>query len=511
MTYKFFIYIGIVLCNAITEMVFLVLLSMMIVVIFNGKLPINIHFDMINIDNLKYVFSCSLVLRLILQLILTKYSSYISIKFINVLRKKLLLNLLSSNFERTDFSKVIKENLTNLNTISIQIIPPLQALVSEFSIFLILAIYLSYKYGMISLLYLAIPIVLIVINSKKGGERGIKKTNSETSLSSFYEFLYWSRDSIRAFGKLDNINIKFDNLVRESSKISYAHSNQLNLSRLFTEFAVGLLILIVSFINLNNNYNPEFLIILLRLIPNINKLNFNASQIRYGLGIIGGLNYLKILYLVGDIRKNFIKLGNKDINIKFNKQNILYLKNKISTLPKCEFKKGEINFICGESGSGKSSFVYAMLGFYPYSLENGLYINGVKYEDLNCMSISYSSQFTNKINIPFKDYIYDFGNKDDRIENLLIDFGITVKDDENQDRLLGMSGGEISRVNFIKTICQESEIYIFDEPSANVDEKIFEKMNKYLTLLAKNKIVIVITHDNRFDLKEKNLVYLERF
>jgi iron complex transport system ATP-binding protein len=78
-----------------------------------------------------------------------------------------------------------------------------------------------------------------------------------------------------------------------------------------------------------------------------------------------------------------------------------------------------------------------------------------------------------------------------------------IKQTEIQDfrhkKVTELSGGELQRVMFAKTLCQESEALILDEGTSNAD--IYFKVN-YFKLLReqaiRNKLVIAVVHDLSF-------------
>jgi energy-coupling factor transport system ATP-binding protein len=57
------------------------------------------------------------------------------------------------------------------------------------------------------------------------------------------------------------------------------------------------------------------------------------------------------------------------------------------------------------------------------------------------------------------------------------------------------SGGERSRLSFLRTLFSDADIYIFDEPTSGVHYKISLKMWKMIELHAKSKKIIFTSHD----------------
>lgn len=57
-----------------------------------------------------------------------------------------------------------------------------------------------------------------------------------------------------------------------------------------------------------------------------------------------------------------------------------------------------------------------------------------------------------------------------------------------------LSGGQRQRLALARVLLYESDVYIFDEATNNVDRESEEIILKIMERLAKNKIVIFITH-----------------
>ncbi len=62
-------------------------------------------------------------------------------------------------------------------------------------------------------------------------------------------------------------------------------------------------------------------------------------------------------------------------------------------------------------------------------------------------------------------------------------------------KLEELSGGELQRVAIAATICKDSEIYYFDEPSSYLDVYQRLQMGKLIQELAEDKTVMVVDHD----------------
>ena len=87
------------------------------------------------------------------------------------------------------------------------------------------------------------------------------------------------------------------------------------------------------------------------------------------------------------------------------------------------------------------------------------------------------------------------------------------------DTLIGengfaLSGGERQRIGIARLLYTKKEILIFDESTSSLDNKNKEKFIKIINQLAKEKTIIIISHDEnviknckkKYIVKEKKLI-----
>ena len=68
-----------------------------------------------------------------------------------------------------------------------------------------------------------------------------------------------------------------------------------------------------------------------------------------------------------------------------------------------------------------------------------------------------------------------------------------------------LSGGEKRLVNLLRAILSNQEVLILDEPSNDLDIDVFEKAKQIIYQAAKSKIILLITHDDRFTEYDKKI------
>lgn len=166
------------------------------------------------------------------------------------------------------------------------------------------------------------------------------------------------------------------------------------------------------------------------------------------------------------------------------------------TFPNIVFEYGKKYAIEGESGSGKSSLLKAILGELN-NYDGEILINGIaKNKDDNLFNkISYMNQETYLFNDTVKNNV-DFNKEltDDEVNELLKNVGLKNIDANTHltDNGKNLSGGQRQRLALIRALVRKKDILILDEATANLDketEKIIEDL-----ALKQSKTLIMITH-----------------
>ena len=168
------------------------------------------------------------------------------------------------------------------------------------------------------------------------------------------------------------------------------------------------------------------------------------------------------------------------------------------------FQSGKVYVLSGQSGNGKTTLINAICGLREIESGN-LVINRkeivpslYEYRDKICYLFQESILFDRPIedNLAYpEDYI------NDKVNLLIDEFNIKkllLRDKTTSSFAKSLSGGEKKRVEIIRTISKDKDIYFFDEPTNELDPANVEKVLKEIKQLAlDNKIVVVISHDKR--------------
>src|SRR5690606_28362146 len=87
-------------------------------------------------------------------------------------------------------------------------------------------------------------------------------------------------------------------------------------------------------------------------------------------------------------------------------------------------------------------------------------------------------------------------DKKAKILNLLNEHNLAYLLDKNPKYL---SGGEKRVISLLRVLLSDKSIIILDEPSNDIDYLMFNKIYELISFFSKQKIIIIISHDDRFD------------
>jgi putative ATP-binding cassette transporter len=173
------------------------------------------------------------------------------------------------------------------------------------------------------------------------------------------------------------------------------------------------------------------------------------------------------------------------------------------------FKKGELIFITGGNGSGKSTFLKILTGLYPP--DSGSIVVDADLEDRPGIVVTAQNyqQYRNLYSTIFTDFhlfdkLYGVEEIDPRqvnklLENMgLLQEKITYKDGAFTN--LRLSTGQKKRLALASCIIEDKPIYVFDEVAADLDPDFRDKYYYEIIqeLKERNKMVIVVSHDRHY-------------
>jgi len=174
------------------------------------------------------------------------------------------------------------------------------------------------------------------------------------------------------------------------------------------------------------------------------------------------------------------------------------------------FSKGKIYVLAGVNGAGKSTIVSLMLGLYIDEYSGSITYNGLDIRKIDMINIrknqvGFAEQEPTLINGSIR-YNLFFNDDNRSIDESLISHIATLNmeafisknslsfqiDNSNTNT----SGGEKQKIAILKVLHKDPSLMIFDEPTSALDTETIKRFIKYLKQIKKDKIIIIITHDD---------------
>jgi len=384
-------------------------------------------------------------------------------------------------------------------TILDELIPVIVGLTS----FIIVALNQSFLIGSIMLALFVITFIVRVRQTKQKAPYLEKFGNSRAS---YYATLVDFIQNIFSVIKLDakefsnkvigkKTDVFFDDLQdleNQSAKVYVTFDFFINLIYIF--------IIVVSLITIKNGGDAlPYLVFYISIIGKISSQLSTCSK------------ELEHVVKFWTLKKQLDEImGNEDNLTKIKKWNNLKVEDGVFSyknrskqikLPSFDFNKGDKISIMGESGQGKTTILNVLSGMYQLNSGN-IYVDG-KIANNKKLDVVYISQEVELFDLSIRDNLTLGKNiSETTLLSLLEDAGLIDWYNNLQnglDELVGekgvkLSAGQRQRLNIIRGILIDKDVYFFDEPTSNLDKESEEKIVSMIEKYLKDKTYIVVTH-----------------
>ncbi|WP_373217716.1 ABC transporter ATP-binding protein [Blautia sp. Marseille-P2398] len=205
--------------------------------------------------------------------------------------------------------------------------------------------------------------------------------------------------------------------------------------------------------------------------------------------------------------------------IKFENVNVTMQGKRILSDINLEIQDGEFVLICGESGCGKTTMTKLINGLIPHfvrdvSVDGTITVCGKNVAEMPMYEIAelVESVFQN----PRTQFFYTNSNAEmafglenrgvepeyirKRIKNTINELDIEKLEDRD---VFSMSGGEKQLLAFASVYAMNPQIYVLDEPSANLDIAAMEKLSERMKVIKEKGHTVVVA--------EHRLAWIQKF
>lgn len=195
--------------------------------------------------------------------------------------------------------------------------------------------------------------------------------------------------------------------------------------------------------------------------------------------------------------------------IELNSVNVFQKKHLVLSNVGLRIDKGELVYLVGKNGSGKSSFLKTLYGELKLS-EGSAKVCDYELKEIKRKKIPFLRR---KIGIVFQDFqllsdrsVNDnlkfvmkatgWKNKKEIHEGIQVVLGKVGLENKGFKMPHELSGGEQQRVAIARALLNNPEIILADEPTGNLDPETSLEIMKLLVSISQNhKAVLIATHD----------------
>lgn len=235
-------------------------------------------------------------------------------------------------------------------------------------------------------------------------------------------------------------------------------------------------------------------------------------------------SYKRIKVLLEETNGENIEEGEyvDDLNEDIEFQNVSMSYGKEIILKNLSFiiKKGTKVTIAGRTGVGKTTLTNVLMKLYD--IQSGrILINGYDISKISNKALRDNISYISQNPYIFADTVRNnikLGNNeitDKQIEELIYEMKVENVFEklpnglDTQIKLSRLSLGELQIIAFIRAILHKTNIYIFDEPTSNIDLKTEKLIQNVIDKISKQSTVIIIAHRKSTIASSDKVIYLK--
>ncbi|MEM6687495.1 MAG: ATP-binding cassette domain-containing protein, partial [Bacteroidota bacterium] len=254
-----------------------------------------------------------------------------------------------------------------------------------------------------------------------------------------------------------------------------------------------------------------YVVIILFISGPINNLiNLQQMYTRFMVANTRIKRFIADFEIISDEKQEVIKEENTFDSLLFNDVVFSYPSNddlKEKTKPfalgplNLSVKRGEVVFVVGGNGSGKSTFIKALTGLYAISDGDIVVNDSISEKSNRTLQDMTAAVFTD--NHIFSKNYDDFELKDNKSYTELVktmELDHIIKDDEEKSIRRQFSKGQSKRVSLILALLEEKPLLVLDEWAADQDPHFRKYFYEVLVpkLKEAGKTIIAVTHDDAY-------------
>ena len=452
-------------------------------------------------------------------------------KIMRDLREKLFCHVLKWNMEtyqKYNSSEIYTRLTADIDNVSALFLGTLQIVVNNILYIAIMVVFMflaDVRLAIIGCIAMIITAVISYIFTHQVAKANKQILNKRDKENRQYSEMYNKNKLTYLFGLQKNTSGKItktldEELVYRKRFIfveSFTYPLSVTIQALAIYFILQYTLNIDSFISLGSIY------LVINYIKEcrspLNEIFEQLEEIQSSFMSLKRINVLLKENGVEDIEK-----GEKDEDLKgdieFKNVYMQYGDNKVLNDISFIIKEGSKVTIAGKTGVGKTTMMNILMRLYPFQkgkiLIGGNDITKIRIKDIR-KNISYISQTPYILEDTLKNNIVlgDESITDEQIKTVAKEIGFENTLDKFKDGLdekiskSKLSYGQLQMIAFLRAILHKANIYIFDEPTSNIDLKTEDRIQKLIDRITKESTVIIIAHRKSTIENSDKIIYLK--
>lgn len=453
---------------------------------------------------------------ILIKAVKNKKTNFVSNKMLSELRDTMLNKILAmkletfNKFSSSDIYTRLTLDAENVKSLFSDSIPVVLNDILHILFMIMVMIIIDIKLALIGITIIVViaSYSYILINKLKKIDR---VTLDKRDLENRQYSEDYNKSKLTKFFSLEEKNIeKIDNLLDEEleNRFKYISVNSfLWPIGVFLE-SIGIYAILYYALNINITYSLGTIYIFLYYIKqcfNPLKEIFNQlEEIQEATVSLERINTILKIKEKEDIYVGY-KIEKFKGNIEFDDVSFAYSSKDVFKNATFKINQGEKVAIIGKTGAGKTTMTQALMRLYPIK-EGTITIDGFDIEQISIESIrhniSYISQEAYVLNDTLRRNILldKTAIPDDQILDIIDKIGanpLLSRLENGLDEVISinkLSKGELQIIAFIRAIIHEASIYIFDEPTSNIDLRTEKMIQSIIDKISQTSTVFIIAH-----------------
>ena len=452
-------------------------------------------------------------------------------KILKDLREKLFCHVLKWNMEtyqKYNSSEIYTRLTADIDNVSALFLGTLQVLVNDVLYIALMVIFMflaDIKLAIIGCIAMIITAVISYIFTHQVAKANKQILNKRDKENRQYSEMY-NKNKLTYLFKLQKntakkINKTLDEELFYRKKFIFIESFTYPLST--TIQALAIYFILQYTLNINSFISLGSIYLVINYIKDcrepLNEIFEQLEEIQSSFMSLKRINILLKENGVEDIEKGKIDENLKG-DIEFENVYMQYGDNKVLNDISFIIKEGSKVTIAGKTGVGKTTLMNILMRLYSFKsgriLIGGKDITKIRIKDIR-KNISYISQTPYILEDTLKNNIVlgDESITDEQIKTAAKEIGFESTLNKFKDGLdekiskSKLSYGQLQMIAFLRAILHKANIYIFDEPTSNIDLKTEDRIQKLIDRITKKSTVIIIAHRKSTIENSDKIIYLK--